>query len=157
MLNNIVRDALETSVAWTLPDVSCQISQLSMVPNASSPRIARWRAPGKCSSNQFSFVPEKYASMTRPVFSRMVPSSPSRFNASQKSAVRRSCQTMAGATGVPLARSQSTVVSRWLVMPIAPMSLAARADLPIVSAATRRWLCHISMASCSTQPGLGKC
>ena len=144
-------------MAWTLPAVSCQISQLSMVPNASSPRMARWRAPGICCSSQFNFVPEKYASMTRPVFSPIAFSSPARFNASQNSAVRRSCQTIAGAIGKPLARSQSTVVSRWLVMPIAPMSLAAIADLAITSAATRRWVCQISRASCSTQPGRGKC
>ncbi len=40
------------------------------------------------------------------------------------SAVRRSCQTMARCTAVPVARSHTTVVSRWLVMPIAAMSLA---------------------------------
>ena len=39
-------------------------------------------------------------------------------------AVRRSCQTMALWTGSPVARSQTTVVSRWLVMPMAAMSRA---------------------------------
>ena len=33
--------------------------------------------------------------------------------------MRRSCQTIALCTGRPVARSHSTVVSRWLVMPIA--------------------------------------
>ena len=37
----------------------------------------------------------------------------------QKSVVRRSCQTMARPSGRPLARSQTTTVSRWLVMPTA--------------------------------------
>ena len=40
------------------------------------------------------------------------------------SAVRRSCQTMARCTALPVARSQTTVVSRWLVMPMAAMSFA---------------------------------
>ena len=34
----------------------------------------------------------------------------------QRSAVRRSCHTIAGATGFPVARSQSSVVSRWFVI-----------------------------------------
>jgi hypothetical protein len=37
--------ALETSVTCRAPSVSCQISQLSTVPKASSPRSARARAP----------------------------------------------------------------------------------------------------------------
>ena len=42
------------------------------------------------------------------------------------SAVRRSCQTMARCIAWPVARSHTTVVSRWLVMPMAAMSLAVR-------------------------------
>ena len=38
-------------------------------------------------------------------------------------AVRRSCQTIALWIGLPVARSQMIVVSRWLVMPIAATSL----------------------------------
>ena len=45
------------------------------------------------------------------------------------SAVRRSCQTMARCTACPVARSHTTVVSRWLVMPIAAMSFAFSAGL----------------------------
>ena len=45
----------------------------------------------------------------------------------RRSAVRRSCQTMALWIGRPVARSQMTVVSRWLVMPSAAISLASRA------------------------------
>ena len=73
----------------------------------------------------------------------------------QKAAVRRSCQTMAGAMGSPLARSQITVVSRWLVMPSAAMSAAATpacASAPRTQATVSvqmRW------ASCSTQPFCG--
>ena len=39
---------------------------------------------------------------------------------------RVSCQTSALCTGAPVARSHSSVVSRWLVMPIAARSRAAR-------------------------------
>jgi hypothetical protein len=39
MLNSSVRDALLASVACTLPPVRFQISQLSMVPKASSPAL----------------------------------------------------------------------------------------------------------------------
>ena len=46
-------------------------------------------------------------------------------SSAQRAAVRRSCQTIAGWTGRPLARSQTTVVSRWFVIPIAARSRAA--------------------------------
>ena len=41
----------------------------------------------------------------------------------------RLCQTMALATGRPVARSQRIVVSRWFVTPIAAMSAAAELGL----------------------------
>ncbi|CAM4524395.1 hypothetical protein ACAE110713_29910 [Achromobacter aegrifaciens] len=44
--NSMVREALLGSVLCTAPPVSCQISQVSTVPKASSPRSAIWRAPG---------------------------------------------------------------------------------------------------------------
>ena len=40
-------------------------------------------------------------------------------------ALTRLCQTMAGATALPVWRSQRMVVSRWLVTPIAARSPAA--------------------------------
>ena len=49
-------------------------------------------------------------------------SAPSALSLAQVGGVRRSCQTMARWIGRPLARSQTSVVSRWLVMPIAAMS-----------------------------------
>jgi len=58
-LNSMVRLALLTSVTWRLPPVSCQMSQLSTVPKASSPRSAASRAPGTWSSSHCSLVPEK--------------------------------------------------------------------------------------------------
>ena len=40
--------------------------------------------------------------------------------------MRRSCQTIARWIGSPVERSQTTTVSRWLVMPIAATSAAFR-------------------------------
>jgi hypothetical protein len=66
-----------------------------------------------------------------------------------------SCQTMALAIGRPVRRDQTTVVSRWLLIPTAA---SARASAPTSRSATRtqvRTRSRISSASCSTQPGLG--
>ena len=59
MLNSIVRDALVTSVTWVEPLVSCQTSQLSIVPNASLPASALARAPGTLSRIHATLLPEK--------------------------------------------------------------------------------------------------
>ena len=59
MSYSMVREALDTSVTCTAPWVSCQISQLSMVPNASLPALARSRAPGTLSRIQRTLVAEK--------------------------------------------------------------------------------------------------
>ncbi len=59
MSRRSVRDALEGSVAWTRPPVRFHRSHVSTVPNASSPRRARSRAPDTASSSQRIFVPEK--------------------------------------------------------------------------------------------------
>ncbi len=69
--------------------------------------------------------------------------------------MRRSCQTIALWIGRPLARSQTTTVSRWLVMPIAATSRAATPARASASAATPIWVAQISSGSCSTQPGRG--
>ncbi len=49
----------------------------------------------------------------------------------QASRVRRHCQTMALWMGRPVARSQSTVVSRWLVIPMAAMLVAMAIGIPL--------------------------
>ncbi len=51
--------------------------------------------------------------------------------------------------------SRATVVSRWLVMPIAAISLAASPDLASASRAVASCEVQISCGSCSTQPGCG--
>ena len=95
MSKQSVREAFEGSVAWTRPPVSCQRSQVSTVPNASSPRAARARSSGRASSSHAIFVPEKYASSTRPVRARTIGSRPSARRRSQSGAERRHCQTIA--------------------------------------------------------------
>ena len=120
-LKSMVRLALVASVTWGRPSTRCQARKLSTVPKHSSPRFAR-SCRCRLSSSQASFVPEKYASGTRPVFSRMISAMPSRFSRSMYSAVRRHCQTMALYTHSPVSRSHSRVVSRWLVSPTAAMS-----------------------------------
>ena len=87
---------------------------------------ARWRAPFTLSSSQAILVPEKYGSSSSPVFCENFFSSPCFFSLWQSAEVRRSCQTMALWIGLPVALSQMTTVSRWLVMPIAAMSEAPR-------------------------------
>ena len=64
-----------------------------------------------------------------PVRSRNPAPCPACRSASHRDAVRRSCQTMALATARPVARSHSTVVSRWLVMPMAATSAARKPRL----------------------------
>ena len=69
-----------------------------------------------------ALVPEKYASMSRPVFLRNSADRPFSFSRSTMGAVRLHCQTIARPIASPVCRSQITVVSRWLVRPIASMS-----------------------------------
>ena len=139
----------------TRPFVSFQTRKLSTVPNNRSPRSALSRAPGTFSRIQRTFVAEKYASITSPVFLRMVSLQPFSFRESQYSAVRLHCQTMALYTGLPVALSHTMVVSRWLVMPIAAIWDASTPSLALASLITASWLAQISVGSCSTQPGLG--
>src|SRR6478736_8120441 len=70
--------------------------------------------------------------------------------------VRVSCQTIALWTGWPVVRSQTSAVSRWLVIPTAAMSLSSRSALASAPEATRRVFSHTSFALCSTQPAFGK-
>ena len=95
--------------------------------------------------------------MIRPVFCEINGSRPSAFSLAQMPAVRRSCQTMARCTAWPVVRSHTTVVSRWLVMPIAAMSFAVMPACSIASRQTITVEVQMSSGSCSTQPEAGKC
>ena len=95
--------------------------------------------------------------MTSPVFARTAGSAPVALSFSQTAEVRRSCQTMAFAMGRPVLRSQSSVVSRWFVMPMAAMSRASIPASAIAPPTAAPTLVQISSGSCSTHPGFGKC
>ena len=152
MSKSRVREALVASVACTAPPVRRQIRNVSMVPNARSPAAARSRAPSTWSRIHASLVAEKYGSRSSPVFAPTAGSCPASRSVRQRAAVRRSCHTMARWIGAPLARSQTTVVSRWFVMPIAATAPPAAAS---ASRVTARVEDQISSGSCSTQPPAG--
>ena len=93
--------------------------------------------------------------MTSPLRSRTTCSTPCSLSSSQSWAVRRHCQTIAGATGSPVMRSQITVVSRWLATPIAASCCGWIPDAAMASWATASVDWKISSGSWSTQPGSG--
>src|SRR5882724_11079856 len=95
--------------------------------------------------------------MIRPVLAEIAGSWPSAFSLAQMSAVRRSCQTMARWMAWPVRRSHTTVVSRWLVMPMAAMSFAVRPAFFSASRQVAMVEVQMSSGSCSTQPDAGKC
>ena len=133
-----------------------QITQVSMLPKSSSPASARARAPSTLSRIHRIFGPEKYVAIGRPVAARNRSWPPSAESSLQIWSVRVSCQTSALWIGLPLDRSQTTVVSRWFVTPTAARSLA---EIPAFFSApvTTSWVrSMISIGSCSTQPGFGK-
>ena len=84
---SMVREALVASVTCAAPLVSFQISQVSTLPNSSSPSRAFCRAPGTFSRIQRILLPEKYASITRPV--RRVISAAAELCASSRAIGRR--------------------------------------------------------------------
>src|SRR4051794_5171220 len=63
---------------------------------------------------------------------------------------------MALYTGSPVVLSQTSAVSRWLVIPTAAMSETLRSALARAPAVTSRVLSQISFALCSTHPARGK-
>jgi hypothetical protein len=77
------------------------------------------------------------------------------LSSAQRAAVRRSCHTIALWIAAPVARSHTTTVSRWLVMPIAAIPAAPTLLVSIASRAVATTSRQISSGSCSTQPGLG--
>ena len=108
-----------------------------------------------CRAASRSWSPRNTDRARRPVLSATAASCPAPRSAAQASAVRRSCQTMALWIGLPLTRSQTIVVSRWLVMPMPAISLASTAALAIASRTVATTLDQISSGSCSTHPGAG--
>jgi hypothetical protein len=152
MSKSSVRAAVDASVTKDSPSVSFQTSHASTVPAQSRPSSASGRASGRWSSSQRIFDAEKYASAASPVASRIRRAvGSSRATLSISSCVRVSCQTIAGPSGRPDARSQTSTVSPWFAIPIP----ARRGPAPARSTASiiaRLTFSQISVGSCSTQP-----
>ena len=92
-----------------------------------------------------------------PVFFLMLSVRPLALRESQYSPVRLSCHTIALYTGSPVAASHTRVVSLWLVIPMAAMSFPPMPMEVMASAMTAASEDQISLGSCSTHPGWGKC
>jgi hypothetical protein len=130
-----------TSLPEAAPPDRIQATQVSTVPKQSSPAVARVRSASTASSMAMSLVAEALgASRT-----------PSACRARHVPTVRRSCQPMPGARGVPVARSQTMVDARWLAMPTAATGPPSRS----AAWATVRTASAIDAASNSTSPGAG--
>ena len=136
-VSNPVRPALVASVMWASPRVRTKAIHESTVPKQRS----RERS-GSCSERRcVSLVADWFGAKRRP----------SACSTRQSPRVRRSCQPRPLATGSPVARSQTMVEARWLVMPIDAIgpwfASMDRARSSVVVAMT--------IASNSTSPGAG--
>ena len=152
MSNSIVRLALVASVVKTSPPVRFQISQASIVPSARSADTGTSPSPQQPLELGAAEVRVEHEAGALRARGRARPAAAS---SSQRAAVRRSCHTMARPYGRPVARSQATTVSRWLVIPMAATEPAP--TWSTTSCSVARAASQISSASCSTQPGRGKC
>ena len=129
---------------------------MSTVPKSKSPDEALVRAPSTLSSIHANFVAEKYGSRTSPVFCDIIFSRPFDLRMSQVFVVLRSCHTIAGLIAFPVFLFHTSVVSRWLAIPIDAISLAFRLTFLIALRTVSITEFQISSGSCSTQPGCGK-
>jgi len=132
-----VRDAVAASVTNPVP--SRASSQASVV--VTTPSAVRF------SRSQVIFGAAKYGSSGSPVIAARRPAEPDRRW--QIPADRRSCQTMAGVSGRPDARSQASTVSPWLASAIAWTGARAPASAVVPAPTTDR---YSSSGSCSTPP-----
>ena len=154
--NSIVREAIDGSVTCTAPPLSRQISQQPTSPNSSWPLAAAARAPGTSSSSQRSLSALNAASSGSPVLDRTSASRPAARNSEQASAVLVSRQLIAGKTGLPVARSQTTKVS---VCAASPSPATSGQPAPAMARHSRRQRSTppaMSSASCSTRRAAGK-
>ena len=119
-------------------------------------RLGARAQPGDVVQQPAILVAEKYGSSTRPVRSRTAASCPAAFSAR---AARRRCGGPARrsrcATGRPSPRSHSTVVSRWLVMPMAAIRAPRRCLASASPSAPAHRAPRSPPGSCSTSPGRG--
>lgn len=132
------------------------MSQLSMVPSASSPA----GGSDTLSISQRIFVALKYGSITNPVRARTNGECPASMSSAQMCAVRVSCHTIARCATSPVRKFHASVVSRWFVMPTAATGRPPVDPSPsnsTSSASVSHVASQISFASCSTHPGSPRC
>ncbi len=110
------------SVAWMRPPVRFQSSQASTLPAHNSPFAARACPSGMWSSSQRSLLAENIGSIWRPVRSCRNTPRLRAFSSLQNAALRWHCHTTHGPSGLPVARSQTSAVSRWLLIATAARS-----------------------------------
>ncbi len=143
-----VTAALVASVTWSAsepasaPPASVQATQLSTVPKHSCPCSALERSGSASSRMAITLVADALGArrMPSPWRTRQVPT------------VRRSCQPMPGATGLPLARSHTMLEARWLAMP----TPATGPPSESAACATSKTASAMRAASNSTRPGAGE-
>jgi hypothetical protein len=110
-----VTAALVASVTWRAsppdpaPPESTHATQVSTVPKQSSPAAALVRSASTASRMAINLVADALGAR------RM----PSACSARQVPTVRRSCHPIPGASGFPVARSQTMLEALWLAMPTA--------------------------------------
>ena len=109
--SSIVREAFVRSVAWIAP-----VGELPDEPGVD--RAERELAGGSVGAREQP-LELAWPRSTGRGRARCARARARAGSSAQRSAVRRSCQTMARATGRPVRRSHTTVVSRWFVIPIA--------------------------------------
>jgi hypothetical protein len=129
MSNSMVRAALLTSVACTRPPVSFHSSQLSMVPKARSPCGGGDVGAGHVVQDPADLGGREIGIHHQPGAAADGSAWPCSRSCAHSGSPRRSCQTMALWMGWPVRRFHTTVVSRWLVMPIARISRRRQAGL----------------------------
>ncbi len=140
------------------PLVRFQISQQSTVPNASLPcSAARSRArhvvqnPRNLRRRRNTGRSAARSSRRIDLLVALVRAAARRTPQSADPATRSRCTT-----GLPVSRSHTIAVSRWLAMPIAATSRGS--TLARASTSTAAVICDVSMSigSCSTQPALSR-
>ncbi|GIU98565.1 MAG: hypothetical protein KatS3mg014_0181 [Actinomycetota bacterium] len=124
---SIVRLAFETSVTWTPPSgppVRFQMHQVSMLPNSSSPFSARRPGPLDVVEDPLDLRPREVRRQGQaglrpePVLAAVAGEVVADLGRCGCPARRSRCRRAS-----PVARSHTTVVSRWFVTPTAAMSL----------------------------------
>ena len=130
MSKRSVRLAFETSVTWTRPPVSRQMRNESTVPKASSPRSARARSAGTSIEDVADLrAGEVGVERAGRSAARTSGSWPRARSSSQNGRGDPALPDDGVRDGRPVARSQTIVVSRWFVIPMAAISAAGRRRL----------------------------